>query len=315
MTPFRAVLVAADFSDTSRAAFRVACSLACETRSQVFVLHVAEPRYKLDVPAEFGGQPGLDLPVPRTPAELGELKARLRDAYVPHRPFDVEYETREGVTAEEILRYCEKRGCDLIVMGTHGRTGLRRLVAGSIAEAVLRRARCPVLALRTPELPPEAERVQVILHPTDFSSCSEPALQVARSLARDYGARLVVIHLIPSDVLVQEAVVMLENPREDLDSLETMRKRLDGPDLKFPVEVRLDHGDAMAEIPRVAGELGCGLIVMGTHGRTGLDRFLMGSVAEAVLRKAPCPVLAVKVPRPEPAATGDRPITRSVTVY
>jgi len=315
MIPFRAILVAADFSETSRAAFRVACSLACETKSQIFVLHVAEPKYKLETPAEFSGQPGLDVAIPRDPAELEALKVRMREAYAPHRPFDVEYETREGGTAEEILRYCEKRGCDLIVMGTHGRTGLRRLLAGSIAEAVLRRARCPVLALRTLELPSEAEQVQVILHPTDFSECSELALQVARSLARDHGARLVVIHSIPSEVVIEGAVAAVEDPRVDRDALEKIRGRLDGPDLKYPVEVRLGHGDAGTEIPRVAGELGCGLIVMGTHGRTGLDRFLMGSVAEAVLRKAPCPVLAVKTPRPEPAATPDRPIAKAVTVY
>src|SRR5262249_47963001 len=82
---------------------------------------------------------------------------------------------------------------------------------------------------------------------------------------------------------------------------------IDGPDLKYPVETRLARGDAAEEILRAATELDCGLIVMGTHGRTGLSRLLMGSVTEYVVPRADCPVLAVKTPRgaeasaPEPS--------------
>jgi nucleotide-binding universal stress UspA family protein len=72
------------------------------------------------------------------------------------------------------------------------------------------------------------------------------------------------------------------------------RKRLEGPDLKYPAETRLVQGDAADEVLRVAEELGCGLIVMGTHGRTGLGRLLMGSVVEFVMPRAACPVLVVK---------------------
>ena len=80
------------------------------------------------------------------------------------------------------------------------------------------------------------------------------------------------------------------------DALEEVRGRLDGPDLNNPVETRLRQGDAAEEILSSAEELGCDLIVMGTHGRSGLGRLLMGSVAESVLRKARCPVLTVKSP-------------------
>ncbi len=74
----------------------------------------------------------------------------------------------------------EEIDSDLIVMGTHGRTGLRGLLAGSVAIAVLRGARCPVLALRSAEHPRETKEIRVILHPTDFSVDSEAALKVAR---------------------------------------------------------------------------------------------------------------------------------------
>jgi nucleotide-binding universal stress UspA family protein len=298
MNPFRTMLIAADSSEGSLEAFRVACSLAREDRTRVVVLHVLEPNYVPEEPVYFGQQTGRYVRVARDPAEIEATKDRLREAYAPDRALDVEYETREGATAEEILRCSEEIGCDLIVMGTHGRTGLRRLLAGSIAEAVLMGARCPVLALRSPDLPRKREQIQVILHPTDFSECSEPALRVARSLARDHGARLILLHVTPPDAVLYGTMAVGVNPRAERDSLEVIRGRLEGPDLKHPVEARLGRGGAAPEILRVAEEVGCGLIVMGTHGRTGLGRLLMGSVAETVLRRARCPVIAVKVPVP-----------------
>jgi nucleotide-binding universal stress UspA family protein len=97
------------------------------------------------------------------------------------------------------------------------------------------------------------------------------------------------------------------DPRVDSDALEEVRRRVDGPDLKYPVETRRSRGDAAEEIIRTAGEPGCGLIVMGTHGRTGLARLLMGSVAESVLPRVDCPVLAVKAPQGGSAPTDERP--------
>jgi nucleotide-binding universal stress UspA family protein len=87
---------------------------------------------------------------------------------------------------------------------------------------------------------------------------------------------------------------VLIDPSEYTRSLIDMRRNVDGPDLKYPVETRLTDGDPAGEILVVAKKLGCSLIVMGTHGRSGLGRLLMGSVAEAVVRGASCPVLAVK---------------------
>ena len=86
-------------------------------------------------------------------------------------------------------------------------------------------------------------------------------------------------------------------------------------DLKYPVEAQVIEGDTVLEILRVAAETGCGLIVMGTQDRTSLARLLMGSVAVAVLRRVPCPVLAVKVPLPEPAEPPTQPNDKIVTVF
>jgi nucleotide-binding universal stress UspA family protein len=307
MNHFHHIVVAADFSDSSRHAFQVACSLIREGETRVSVLHVVEPEYVAEEPVYFGQRSIQYVAVPREPAELEALKTQMRAQYVPDRALDVEYVTKEGEIAEEILGLSQTIGCDLIVMGTHGRTGVRRLLTGSIAEAVLRRACCPVLALRCPDFAPQAQRARVILHPTDFSECSESALQVARSLARDQAARLVVLHVTPNKGLIEGTIVVLGDPLADWKSLEEILGRVEGPDLQHPVEVRIDQGDPSTEIARAAAELACSLIVMGTQGRTGLGRLFMGSVAEAVLRKSPCPVLVVKAPRPAPAPTLEGP--------
>ena len=188
MIPFRTILVAADLSESSRQAFTLACSLAHEHKTRIFVLNVIEPKYVAD-------GAGLPRPADRSlhSRREGSIRARIAEGavgevYVPDQPLDVEYQTREGNAAEEILRSSKDLGCDLIVMGTHGRTGLRRLLAGSIAETVLREARCPVLALRCSDVPRAREPIPTILHPTDFSECSESAVQIARSLRGSRGA-------------------------------------------------------------------------------------------------------------------------------
>jgi nucleotide-binding universal stress UspA family protein len=296
MTLFRTILVAADLSEGSREAFRAAGSLSRRDKTRVVVLHVMEPTYVPEDTVYFGDQSVRYIRVPREPSEHEALKERLREFYVPDPPFDVEYWTKEGDAAEEILRASEEIESDLIVMGTHGRTGVRRLLAGSIAEAVLRKARCPVLALRTQAVPRGEEPTRVILHPTDFSEAAETSLKVARLLARDHGARLILLHVAPIPVVFEAGMAVEIDPRVDLDSLDAIRERIDGPDLKHPVEVRLENGSAAFQILRVAEDAGAGLIVMGTHGRSGVGRLLMGSEAEYVLRRACCPVLVVKGP-------------------
>jgi nucleotide-binding universal stress UspA family protein len=189
---------------------------------------------------------------------------------------------------------------------------LRRLLFGSVATGVLRGAHCPVLVLRSHDLKP-AEEIRVLLHPTDCSDVSEAARRVARSLARDLGAKLVLLHVLPFDVLFNELAVPVD-PREYRAALERMGQHLDGPDLKYPVETRLSQGDAAAEVLRTAGEVRADLIVMGTHGRTGLSRLLMGNVAESVLPEADCPVMVVKTPERVSPPTSDRPAAPAVTI-
>jgi nucleotide-binding universal stress UspA family protein len=143
-------------------------------------------------------------------------------------------------------------------------------------------------------------KIKTILHATDFSERSNNALHVACSLARDYGATLVVLHVAPPPIIAYGGVMTAPPPPQtDRRALMAQLRQLQSPDSKVRLEHRLEEGDAANEILRVAQESHSDVIVLGTHGRTGLGRLLMGSVAEVVVRKALCPVLTVKTPLPE----------------
>lgn len=142
--------------------------------------------------------------------------------------------------------------------------------------------------------------IRTILHPTDFSAPSAYAFQMACALARDYHARLIVLHVDPPPVAALGGMPAVPPLPEEYDreNLEKQLRRVQPPDPGVRVEHRLVAGEPVAEILRAAQEQSCDLIVMGTHGRTGLGRLLMGSVAEHVVRKAPCLVLTLKSPTP-----------------
>ena len=141
--------------------------------------------------------------------------------------------------------------------------------------------------------------VSTILHPTDFSEHSDFAFQLACSLTRNYGARLVIVHVaMPPVVIYDEKGLLLPHLKDYRESAKEKLSQLCSPDDKVLVEHRLEEeGEVASIILRVAAETKANLIVMGTLGRTGLDRLLFGSVAREVMRKAPCPVLTVRVPK------------------
>lgn len=145
--------------------------------------------------------------------------------------------------------------------------------------------------------------IRVIVHPTDFSPPSEPAFQLACSLARDAGARLIVLHVLQVPLIIYSGVAMAAPPplpsEEERQAVLEQLHRLLPPDPAVTVEYRLEEGEPATGILQVAQETGCDLIALGTHGRTGLARLLMGSVAEKVVREATCSVLTVKTTLPK----------------
>jgi nucleotide-binding universal stress UspA family protein len=136
--------------------------------------------------------------------------------------------------------------------------------------------------------------IRKILHPTDFSEQAAAAFRLASSLAKQHGAEVVVLHVVPPPVAWGEAIAR-EPPdsyKEELWNEYMLPIR--SPEPGVQVLYRMEEGIPADLIATVAEDIGCDLIVMGTHGRTGLRRLFMGSVAEQVLRTAPCPVLTIR---------------------
>jgi nucleotide-binding universal stress UspA family protein len=156
--------------------------------------------------------------------------------------------------------------------------------------------------------------IRSILHPTDFSERSEYAYRLACSLARDYSARLLIVHVCPPAVAVYGDMILAPPAGTDFQEVKDKLLRLQGPDSRVLAEHRLEEGVPAEEILRVAQECKSDLIVMGTHGRRGLRRLLMGSVAEQVMRNAPCPVITVKTPFAESSPIPSSPVEESVTI-
>ena len=147
--------------------------------------------------------------------------------------------------------------------------------------------------------------IETILYPTDFSERSAYAFQVAQALARDAGAKLIVLHVL-APMVIYEGMGATNIPYQDSEKA-AMLARLRQFQVANPlveVEHRVELGDPASVILDLAKEKDCKLIVMGTHGRTGLARLLLGSVAEQVVRKAPCPVMTIKSPFRDPGEVG-----------
>jgi nucleotide-binding universal stress UspA family protein len=211
----------------------------------------------------------------------------------------VEISMRKGRVVQEILAHAKTRRPDLLVMGTHGRGGVQRLVLGSVAEKVLRLATCPVLTVRRGVRLASRSRspFKTILCPTDFSVAANEAVTYAKRLAQEAGARLILMSAIEwpfGDTVTSGAVADLwesieSNASEALIRL-LPRKSSHGPRADAIVAV----GKASAAIVKVARARSVDLIVMGVSGRGALDVALLGSTTHHIIREGTWPVLTVR---------------------
>lgn len=207
---------------------------------------------------------------------------------------------RSAAASPALLDYAEENEIDLIVMGCHGRRGFRRLLLGSVTEEVIRAGHWPVLTVRQDSGgEPGNQDFRRILAPVDFSVQSALGLEVAADFARRFSARLDLLHVIDVPVLPEfygPVVTPVVNVKEATDRaagrIEVMAQAL-RPAIGVTTDIRV--GGAVHEILQAA-EDGVDLIVLPTHGYSGWDRVLLGSVAEGVLRRAHCPVLTLKPP-------------------
>lgn len=284
------ILFPTDFTAHAERAFSHAAHLAVQYDAEVHVLNVRAPHK----PEEAKEDPTVYLPLERR--EKSELLYLAADA----RPdVHVHYQQLRRVSpVMGILEYADEVEADLIVMGTRGQRGVDRLADNSVTEEVVRLAGCPTFTVRTGEGPVPARLVRRILVPVDFSEPARMQVAHARALASVYGAEVDLLHVIEETSLPKAYGIQTDLPIPEVKertrrALRALAEEAGPFDEEPNIQVVAD-GPSPAVILDVAEEREADLIVMATHGRTGLDRFLIGSVTEKVVRQAPCPVFTVR---------------------
>lgn len=230
--------------------------------------------------------------------DLESLVASLVDEGVP-----IETKLLDGDAWRLILDEAAAWPADLVVMGTHGRSGFEQLLLGSVTEKVLRRTTCPVLTVgHVPPHPRKGPLFRRILCAADLTETSQHTLDVALSLATENDACITLLHVLASlpgvaDARTSFAVPEIAPLRNTLTELAhtQLQKAVPAAARQFcEVSERVEPGTPWTEILRAASEMEADLIVVGAHTHGALGRMLFGSTASQVVRRATCPVLVVR---------------------
>jgi nucleotide-binding universal stress UspA family protein len=295
---FQRILCPVDFSESSTRSLAHAAALSRWYQAQLTVLHVVPTFDPVQVRAELGVPVQIVTPVPRQEV-LAEMRQLLERAGVSP---DARLVAEPGDASTTIVDQALATGADLIVIGTHGRRGFKRLVLGSVAETVLHEAPCPVLTVspHTEAATSDVVTFKRILCPIDFSPSSLQALGFALDLARQAGGLVTLLHVI--EFLPDEeprAYVHFNVPefRGQLvsDAKERLRSLVAEESRAWcEIDDVVVLGRAHREILRAAEARSPNLIVMGAQGRGGVGLALFGSTTQQVVRGAPCPVLSVR---------------------
>lgn len=281
MPLYKKVLCPIDFSEPSSVALATARELADQYDAELLLIHTvpfpAPNRHNFKSEAE----------AERFEKQEAERKLRQMGAEDPI--------VRIGDAASVIAQTAKERDVDIIVMATHGLTGWRRFLIGSVTNEVLHLAPCPVLTVRRPDekpASPEKTLAQMesrwhigkVLCPVDFSEYSDRALDTACELAGEHKAELILLHVVSAS----EPAASRKQASQKIEAL--ISQRLAG---SVRARAVLAAGEEADEIVRVANEESADVVVMATHGQTGWRSQAFGSVTDRVLRLSHCPVLTV----------------------
>jgi len=297
MITIRRILCPIDFSEPSRHAFDHAVAIARAFGATVTALHAVPP-----VPPPIAAIESLYPAIALAAVDdLAEFRRDV-DAFVAPENGGVPVESVAvgGYAAQEIVEMAQQLPADLLVMGTHGRSGFDRLVMGSVTEKVLRWAPCPVLTVppRVPDAVPFAPALfSRILCAVDFTPSSLKALEYAGSLVGKSTARLRLVHVHEPASVFEPVMADASGAGvvDDRQALEAAHHRLGDLARSVPRAVGevVASGKPYREILRLAAEQQSDLIVIGVHGgRPGLPAF--GSTTNQVVRQATCPVLSLR---------------------
>lgn len=310
MLNIQRVLFPTDFSEGSKRAFPQAAFLADWHDAELHVLNVTG-RHRHDYKETKKNFP---IPVDTLTEWLRRPSQSVSGTNWPDlEALSIVQEQIESATpAEEIVGYADENDVDLVVMGTHGRRGVDRMLFGSVTEEVVRKAPCPAFTVRQDaEVTPE-QAVRRILVPVDFSDASEAAVKHAKEIALTYGAEINLLHVVEQPFYPSSyGIDSVSFPTDEVvDRVETQLGDLAREEIGYEhVMVKATVGHPPSSILDYVETNEIDLVVIATHGRTGLDRMLIGSVAERVLRQSPTPVFVVKPERksllPASTATDD----------
>jgi nucleotide-binding universal stress UspA family protein len=291
------VLCPVDFSDVSRRALRHAGSIAAWYEAELHVLHALVPMPSVGM--SMGSIPAVQ------PGESADALAQALTVFVAESGLPVEARQRvvEGPAAAVILDIAREVDASLLVIGTHGRSGLDHALIGSVAERVVQKATCPVLTV-----PPGGDdpgtssqvRFTHVLCAIDFSPPSIRALQHALSLAQENQARLTLVHALETLSDEEARMVAHFNVGEYItgrkqDAIEQLRRLVPDEARSWcDVQEMVGLGPAGRVVLEQAAALGADLIVMGSRGRSTLGLMFFGSSTQTVVRRATCPVLTTR---------------------
>ncbi len=291
---FRMILVPLDGSVSSERAIPIAATLARDSAASIRLLQAVIAPVYAPMPVYMRGNRAVYEHRATAAAAnyLRGIRQQLHDSGVK----DVTISTPIADVATAIAAAAHD-DCDLIVMSTHGRTGMNRTILGSVADSVVRGSHLPVLLVtdhqQTPQTIDQVINFHRILVPLDGSALAAQALPVAATLAQAVGAEMLLLYVMPEGIAVS-AITTTPNPEAPYQTLiphglnRTALSRLPSTVKYDIIEASGDPGQAIVSAAR---KQNCGLIVMSTHGRSGLSRMQLGSVAEDVLKASPVPVL------------------------
>jgi nucleotide-binding universal stress UspA family protein len=304
MIEIKRILCPIDFSDFSRRALDHAVAIAKWYEATITLFHVCS----VGPVAAYAPGSGVLPSAALTPEDRDALLTAMKRFAQGETATDVplELEIAEGSTAAAILVKADAMPADLLVMGTHGRSGFEHLFLGSVTEKVLRKAACPVLTV--PRSAPDIAASTPVLFKrivcaVDFSECSMHALTYAMSLSQETDAHLTVINVIelPPDVSREGHETVLGPSFQEymVQAEEDRRARLkdavpESVRAYCTVDTVLATGKPYREILGVAEERRADLLVVGIHGRGPIDRLLFGSTTQHLVRQASCPVLTLR---------------------
>jgi nucleotide-binding universal stress UspA family protein len=295
MNRFTQILCPIDFSEFSHRALDHAAAIARQYEARLTVLYV------------FPNLQGVDLPSIALEDKDRERLTSEMMRFTGHLPRETRLELRIQEAPDvhhEILAQVAAAHADLLVIGSHGRSGFERLLLGSVTEKLLRKASCPTMVVpkRAPDTAlDEPVHYRKILCPVDFSDGSVRAMEYATGLAREYAAELLVLHVIEVPPELHESPLSpdfsVESVRAaaEADCLRRLRALVaPGPRQGWTVRTSVQEGAPYREVLKSASEHRTDLIVMGVQGRGAIDLMVFGSNTARVARSATCPVLIVR---------------------